>query len=107
MVLAVPIFGFPDQLPGVHKIKAERAANNTIYDTKYNRDDLSRFNDFKLILSNPIWILGTIAACCDSFVTTAMIGFGIKFLQAQFYISAAFAAMLVTYGFSYSRSNSD
>ena len=93
LLLCIPVFGFPNQFPGSSVIKKERAEKSFVIDDEV--DDNSSFrNDFKLILTNPVWILACIGSICDSFITSTMIGFGIKFLQVVFYISASYAALL-------------
>ena len=74
MILAIPVFGFPNQFPGVSETKKQRAAQNTVYETGYDANDHSKINDYKLIMSNPIWWMCTIGSICDSFLTAAIIG---------------------------------
>lgn len=74
LILAIPVFGFPNQFPGVSVTKKQRAAQNTVYETGYDANDHSKINDYKLIMSNPIWWMCTIGSICDSFLTAAIIG---------------------------------
>ena len=90
LVLCVPVFGFPNQFPGSHIIKRERSEKSIVEEVSYT----SFWSDLKLIMTNPVWILACIGSICDSFITATMIGFGIKFLQVVFYISASYAALL-------------
>merc|ERR1711892_1411904 len=90
LVLCFPVFGFPNQFPGSHIIKRERSEKSIVEEVQFS----SFWDDLKLIGTNPVWVLACIGSICDSFITATMLGFGIKFLQVVFYISASHAALL-------------
>lgn len=92
LVLFAFAFGFPNQFPGVSALKEERHRNNTIYQTKVN-SNRSWVVKIQKVFFNPIWVLCTIAAFGDSFLVSALMGYGMKFIQEQYAVSATVAGI--------------
>jgi len=82
-ILAFPfLFGFPKVLPEAPERKRSEKT-----------DFLSEFNASKVVLKNACWWFCSIGAICDTFTTAALMGYGMKFMQETFSISASIAGL--------------
>ena len=91
-VLFAFAFGFPNQFPGVSLLKEERHRNNTVYQTTV-KSSRSWLVKIQKVFFNPIWLLCTIAGFGDSFLVSALMGYGMKFIQEQYAVSATVAGI--------------
>jgi len=46
-----------------------------------------------VLVSNPVWIFTTIGAFCDMFLVATLMGYGMKYIQEQYSISAGLAGL--------------
>ena len=85
------LFGFPDQFPGASEVRKNRDETEQKYQSNISgKSWLARVGS---VFKSPLWWTSTIGGFADSFLVSAMMGYGMKFLQEQYKISAALAGM--------------
>ena len=65
-ICALPIFGYPKQIPGVAKVKASK--KNESLDTVENKDDLSFLKGAKILLKNKVFLFASLGMCMDAYM---------------------------------------
>ncbi|XP_044604137.2 solute carrier organic anion transporter family member 4A1 isoform X1 [Equus asinus] len=105
-LIAVPILGYPRQLPGSQRYVVMRASET--HQLKDSRHKVASNPDFGktisdlplsiwLLLKNPMFILLCLAGATEATLIAGMSTFGPKFLESQFSLSASEAATLFGY----------
>ncbi|XP_058418318.1 solute carrier organic anion transporter family member 4A1 isoform X1 [Diceros bicornis minor] len=105
-LVAVPILGYPRQLPGSQRYVVMRASET--YQLKDSGHKAASNPDFGktirdlplsiwLLLKNPTFILLCLAGATETTLIAGMSTFGPKFLESQFSLSASEAATLFGY----------
>ncbi|EHB17808.1 Solute carrier organic anion transporter family member 4A1 [Heterocephalus glaber] len=109
LIIAVPILGYPRQLPGSQRYVIMRAAETQQLKERSHKTAGSlalgkTVRDLPLsiwlLLKNPTFILLCLAGATEATLIASMSTFGPKFLEAQFSLSASEAASL--FGLSHS-----
>ncbi|XP_037667899.1 solute carrier organic anion transporter family member 4A1 isoform X2 [Choloepus didactylus] len=106
LLIAVPILGYPRQLPGSQRYMAMRASET--YRWKDRDPAAATDPDFGktvrdlplsiwLLLKNPPFVLLCLAGATEATLIASMSTFGPKFLESQFSLSASEAATLFGY----------
>ncbi|XP_061065947.1 solute carrier organic anion transporter family member 4A1 isoform X5 [Eubalaena glacialis] len=105
-LIAVPILGYPRQLPGSQRYVVMRASEthqlkNSSHRVTSNPDFGKTIRDLPLsiwlLLKNPTFILLCLAGATEATLIAGMSTFGPKFLESQFSLSASEAATLFGY----------
>ncbi|XP_047626646.1 solute carrier organic anion transporter family member 4A1 isoform X1 [Phacochoerus africanus] len=105
-LIAVPILGYPRQLPGSQRYVVMRASEtHQLKDSSHkaasNPDFGKTIRDLPLsiwlLLKNPTFILLCLAGATEATLIAGMSTFGPKFLESQFSLSASEAATLFGY----------
>uniref|UniRef100_A0A8D2AQ55 Solute carrier organic anion transporter family member n=1 Tax=Sciurus vulgaris TaxID=55149 RepID=A0A8D2AQ55_SCIVU len=105
-LIAVPILGYPRQLPGSQRYVAMRAAEaHQLRERSHEAASNPNFGrtvrdlplSMWLLLKNPTFTLLCLAGATEATLIAAMSTFGPKFLEAQFSLSASEAATLFGY----------
>ncbi|DAA23011.1 TPA: solute carrier organic anion transporter family, member 4a1-like [Bos taurus] len=105
-LVAIPILGYPRQLPGSQRYVVMRASET--YQLKDSSHKVTSNPDFGktisdlplsiwLLLKNPTFILLCLAGATEATLIAGMSTFGPKFLESQFSLSASEAATLFGY----------
>ncbi|KAM9682745.1 solute carrier organic anion transporter family member 4A1 isoform 2-T2 [Dama dama] len=105
-LIAIPILGYPRQLPGSQRYVVMRASET--YQLKDSSHEVTSNPDFGktirdlplsiwLLLKNPTFILLCLAGATEATLIAGMSTFGPKFLESQFSLSASEAATLFGY----------
>uniref|UniRef100_E1BPV8 Solute carrier organic anion transporter family member n=2 Tax=Bos taurus TaxID=9913 RepID=E1BPV8_BOVIN len=105
-LVAIPILGYPRQLPGSQRYVVMRASET--YQLKDSSHKVTSNPDFGktisdlplsiwLLLKNPTFILLCLAGATEATLIASMSTFGPKFLESQFSLSASEAATLFGY----------
>ncbi|XP_004841073.1 solute carrier organic anion transporter family member 4A1 isoform X3 [Heterocephalus glaber] len=106
LIIAVPILGYPRQLPGSQRYVIMRAAETQQLKERSHKTAGSlalgkTVRDLPLsiwlLLKNPTFILLCLAGATEATLIASMSTFGPKFLEAQFSLSASEAASLFGY----------
>lgn len=104
-IVAVPLCGFPSNLPGTSKFRAEQGTE--VYKTKRRPSEpeyepgkkklfVARiFTSLRVLLLNPTFMFLNLAAACEGNVLAGFATFTPKFIQEQFSIPSSTAAMFV------------
>ncbi|KAM8774747.1 solute carrier organic anion transporter family member 4A1 [Rhynchonycteris naso] len=106
LIIAVPILGYPRQLPGSQRYMVMRASETR--QLKDSSQKAASSPDFGktirdlplsiwLLLKNPTFILLCLAGATEATLIAGMSTFGPKFLESQFSLSASEAATLFGY----------
>lgn len=104
LLVALPILGYPRQLPGSQRYVAMRVSEaHQIKDTSQETDpqfgksvkDMPR--SLLLLLKNPTFIFLCLAGATEANLVAGMSTFGPKFLESQFSLSASEAATMFGY----------
>lgn len=105
-LIAIPILGYPRQLPGsqryvVMRVSETQQLKNNSHKTASNPDFGKTLKDLPLsiwlLLKNPTFILLCLAGATEATLVTGMSTFGPKFLESQLNLSASKAATLFGY----------
>ncbi|XP_036101756.1 solute carrier organic anion transporter family member 4A1 [Molossus molossus] len=105
-LIAVPILGYPRQLPGSQRYVAMRASEtHQLKDSRCAAPSSPSFGrtirdlplSIWLLLKNPVFALLCLAGATEATLITGMSTFGPKFLESQFSLSASEAATLFGY----------
>ncbi|XP_019609000.2 solute carrier organic anion transporter family member 4A1 [Rhinolophus sinicus] len=106
LLIAVPILGYPRQLPGSQRYVVMRASEtHQLKDSSHtvasNPDFGKTIRDLPLsiwlLLKNPTFVLLCLAGATEATLIAGMSTFGPKFLESQFSLSASEAATLFGY----------
>ncbi|XP_044302084.1 solute carrier organic anion transporter family member 4C1 [Varanus komodoensis] len=98
-LLVAPFSFFPRQLPGTHKIQAEKVSETHHNGTVVNAEYAGRsMKDFLLalwvLLRNPVLMCLVIAAALEALVATGFATFLPKFIENQFGYTSSYSATL-------------
>uniref|UniRef100_A0A8D2LHW5 Solute carrier organic anion transporter family member n=1 Tax=Varanus komodoensis TaxID=61221 RepID=A0A8D2LHW5_VARKO len=95
-LLVAPFSFFPRQLPGTHKIQAEKVSETHHNGTVVNAEYAGRsMKDFLLVLlRNPVLMCLVIAAALEALVATGFATFLPKFIENQFGYTSSYSATL-------------
>ncbi|XP_039092926.1 solute carrier organic anion transporter family member 4A1 isoform X2 [Hyaena hyaena] len=106
LLIAVPILGYPRQLPGsqryvVMRVSETKQLKDSGHQAATNPDFGKTIRDLPLsiwlLLKNPTFILLCLAGATEATLIAGMSTFGPKFLESQFSLSASEAATLFGY----------
>ncbi|XP_043971837.1 solute carrier organic anion transporter family member 4A1 [Gambusia affinis] len=106
LLVAFPILGYPQQLPGSQEHVAGRVSeahqlkdgsHNTASDPQFGKSVKDMPRSVLLLLKNPTFLFLCLAGATDATLIAGMSTFGPKFLESQFSLSASEAATLFGY----------
>ncbi|XP_076024060.1 solute carrier organic anion transporter family member 4A1 [Genypterus blacodes] len=106
LLVALPILGFPRQLPGSQKYVAMRVSeahqlkdgsHTTASDPQFGKSVKDMPRSVLLLLKNPTFLFLCLAGATEATLIAGMSTFGPKFLESQFSLSASEAAMWFGY----------
>uniref|UniRef100_A0A3Q3BFD5 Solute carrier organic anion transporter family member n=1 Tax=Kryptolebias marmoratus TaxID=37003 RepID=A0A3Q3BFD5_KRYMA len=106
LLVALPILGYPRQLPGSQKHVSMRVSethqmkdgsHNTASDPQFGKSVKDMPRSVLLLLKNPTFLFLCMAGATEAMLIAGMSTFGPKFLESQFSLSASDAAMLFGY----------
>ncbi|XP_056130821.1 solute carrier organic anion transporter family member 4A1 [Lampris incognitus] len=101
LLIALPILGYPRQLPGSQKYVAMRVSeahqlkdgsHTTASDPQFGKSVKDMPRSVLLLLKNPTFLFLCLAGATEATLIAGMSTFGPKFLESQFSISASEAA---------------
>lgn len=99
-LISIPMCGFPVNLPGSDKYRAEREAE--VYQTQKKDDSEDQplglrdiWVSFKALITNPTFMFLNLAAACEGLMVSGFSTFAPKFIEYQFGLSSGVAAMYV------------
>ncbi|XP_078665171.1 solute carrier organic anion transporter family member 4A1-like [Branchiostoma floridae x Branchiostoma belcheri] len=100
--VAIPILGYPKNLPGSlrHRMMRESEVHATATNTKANDPEFGRSlkdlpRSILYLLKNPTFMFLNLAGATEGTLLTGFSTFGPKFLESQFGLSASSASMLM------------
>ncbi|XP_033727222.1 solute carrier organic anion transporter family member 4A1-like [Pecten maximus] len=104
-IVAIPLCGFPSNLPGSWRFRAEQgmevyqtkqAPSEPEYEPEKKKLKVTRiFTSLRVLLLNPTFMFLNLAAACEGNVLAGFATFTPKFIQEQFSIPSSTAAMFV------------
>ncbi|KAK2176143.1 hypothetical protein NP493_680g01004 [Ridgeia piscesae] len=105
MVTAIPLTGYPADLPGSAAIRKKKQLeakgddDDNVGDTGETAQiDLTNLRElpsqFKLIFTNPTYVFLSLFKCCDELIIGGVAVFGPKYLEYQFYLKPGLAGAL-------------
>uniref|UniRef100_A0A087YCH9 Solute carrier organic anion transporter family member n=1 Tax=Poecilia formosa TaxID=48698 RepID=A0A087YCH9_POEFO len=106
LLVAFPILGYPQQLPGSQEHVAGRVSeahqlkdgsHNTASDPQFGKSVKDMPRSVLLLLKNPTFLFLCLAGATEATLIAGMSTFGPKFLESQFSLSASEAATLFGY----------
>ncbi|KAM4609729.1 solute carrier organic anion transporter family member 4A1 [Polymixia lowei] len=101
LLIALPILGYPRQLPGSERYVAMRVSeahqlkdgsHNTAADPQFGKSVKDMPRSVLLLLKNPTFLFLCLAGATEATLIAGMSTFGPKFLESQFSLSASEAA---------------
>ncbi|XP_059920297.1 solute carrier organic anion transporter family member 4A1 isoform X1 [Gadus macrocephalus] len=101
LIIALPILGYPRQLPGSQKLAAMRVSeahqikdgsNATASDPQFGKSVKDMPRSVLMLLKNPPFLFLCLAGATEATLIAGMSTFGPKFLESQFNLSASEAA---------------
>nr|XP_026695031.1 solute carrier organic anion transporter family member 4C1-like [Ciona intestinalis] len=99
-IIVLPLMGFPKQLPGTAKNRAERksevhSSTNDNHEPEELENSLKNFpTTVWKLLKNPVFCMLTVAGCSTGLTVSGSSSFMAKFIQNEFHKSAGTSAML-------------
>ncbi|XP_021347931.1 solute carrier organic anion transporter family member 4A1-like [Mizuhopecten yessoensis] len=104
-IVAIPLCGFPSNLPGSWRFRAEHGkevyrTRHTVSEPEYEPDKkklmvMRILTSVRVLLLNPTFMFLNLAAACEGNVLAGFATFTPKFIQEQFSIPSSKAAMIV------------
>ncbi|XP_041654609.1 solute carrier organic anion transporter family member 4A1 isoform X2 [Cheilinus undulatus] len=101
LIIAIPILGYPRQLPGSHALMSSRVSeahqlkdgsHTMTSDPQFGKSVRDMPRSILLLLKNPTFLFLCLSGATDATLIAGMATFGPKFLESQFSLSASEAA---------------
>lgn len=103
LVVAVPILGFPKQLPGASEVRARKVSeahrgsseSDVVERVGFGTSIRDLPKSLKILLRNPAFMFLNVAAAFEALLLSGFATFLPKFIESQFGVTASWAALLV------------